>query len=62
MNDEWEPGRWWKVVAPDGTLWAETSDEQEARGLLRQGDTLWRLHVRQESEWRRVTDVTSAES
>jgi hypothetical protein len=49
---EWEPGRWWRVVAPDGSVWAETSDEQEAQEALRPGDTLFRLWRRSEQEWR----------
>ena len=53
MADDWEAGRWWRVVAPDGSLWCETSDEQEARESLRPGDTLFRLWRRSEQEWRR---------
>ena len=48
----WEPGRWWRVIAPNGTLWCETSDEQEARDALRPGDTLFRQWQRTEQEWR----------
>ena len=51
-DDEWEPWRWWRVTAPDGTLWCETSDEQEARSSVRPGDTLERLWRRVEEEWR----------
>jgi hypothetical protein len=47
----WEPGRWWKVVAPDGSLWCETSSEREAREALRPGDRLFRLWQRTEYEW-----------
>jgi len=49
---EWEPGRWWRVVTPGGTIWAETSDEEEAREAVRPGDTLLRLWQRTEQEWR----------
>jgi len=49
---EWERGRWWRVLAPDGTLWCETSDEQEARYAMRQGDTLWTEWRRNAIEWR----------
>ena len=38
-----EEGRWWRVIAPDGSLWCETSDEEEAREAVRAGDTLQRL-------------------
>lgn len=41
---EWEPGRWWRVVAPDGSVWCETSDEAEARESMRPGDLLWRSY------------------
>lgn len=37
---EWQPDGWWRVLGPDGALWCETSDEQEARGSMRPGDSL----------------------
>lgn len=49
---EWTPGRWWRVVSADGSLWCETSDEDEARESMRPGDTLCRLWERHDSEWR----------
>ena len=36
------PGRWWRVIAPDGSLWCETSSEDEAREEMRPGDRLER--------------------
>lgn len=41
------PGRWWRVAAADGSVWMETSDENEARQeLLSDPDlTLFRLHI-----------------
>lgn len=51
-SDGWEPGRWWRVTAPDGQLWCETSDEDEARRSVRPGDTLERLWRCVEEEWR----------
>ena len=42
------PGRWWRVIAPDGSLWCETSSEDEARDSMRPGDRLerwWEMHV-----------------
>lgn len=51
---KWEPGRWWRVIGPDGQWWCETSDETEARAAVRPGDTLFRQYVRTESEWREV--------
>lgn len=47
-----QPGRWWRVISPNDTLWCETSSEQEARDYMRPGDRLQRLWVRQEEEWR----------
>ncbi|OKH81620.1 hypothetical protein EB73_28010 [Mycobacterium sp. SWH-M3] len=51
-SDGWEPGRWWRVTGPDGQLWCETSDEDEARARVRPGDTLERLWRCVEEEWR----------
>ena len=48
----WEATRWWRVTAPDGSVWCETSAESEAREALRPGDTLQRLWQRPEYEWR----------
>lgn len=52
---EWMMGRWWRVVAPDGSLWGETSSEREARSIMRPGDRLYKLWIREEREWREVT-------
>jgi hypothetical protein len=62
MSSEWKPGRWWRVTLPDGTLWMETSDPQEAQyGLIDEdgermghpdGARIQRLWERSESEWR----------
>ena len=38
-DDGWESDRWWRVVAPDGSLWCE-SDKADARDRLRPGDRL----------------------
>lgn len=46
-----EASRWWRVIAPDGSLWCETSDEREARSHMREGDTLERLYIRTENRW-----------
>lgn len=51
---EWQRGRWWRVIAPDGSLWAETSSEKEARMLMRPGDRLFKEYVRTEQQWREV--------
>lgn len=53
---EWQEGRWWRVTAPDGSLWCETSCESEAREAVRKGDTLergWNF-VPKVVQWRRV--------
>jgi len=50
--DEFQAGRWWKVLGPDGELWCETSNEREAREALRPGDKLHRLYEAEKSEWR----------
>jgi hypothetical protein len=28
---DWVPGRWYRVLQPDGSLWMETSDREEAQ-------------------------------
>jgi len=33
---EYQPGRWWRIRKPDGTLWLETSSESEAREEARE--------------------------
>ena len=48
------PGRWFRVLAPDGSLWMETSDGDEARAEARKtGWPLERLYVSSFEEWRR---------
>lgn len=54
---DWEKGRWVRVVAPDGSLWLETSNEEEARQAMRPGDKLYRLWYREEREWREISDA-----
>ena len=47
------PGRWWRVLERDGSLWMETSVELEARSEAQAGRTLRRLWVAEgRSEWR----------
>lgn len=49
----WKPGRWWRVVTRKGRLRAESSDEEEIRGLARPGDRVQNLYVtEQHGEWR----------
>ena len=47
MSEEWQPGRWYRIMNPDGTLWMETSDPFEAEAES--------LRTRTESEWRPTT-------
>jgi len=54
-DDGFEPTSWWRVVAPDGSLWCETSNVNEARRVLRIDDRLERLYVKTEEEWRGQT-------
>ena len=47
----WTPGRWWRVLGPEGKVWCETSVEKEARARMRPGDKLERLMVLNKSRW-----------
>jgi hypothetical protein len=53
-KSELYPGRWWRVLDPNGNLWAETSNEAEARARVRAGDKLQRNYSRIDAEWRDV--------
>lgn len=50
-SPKFEPGRWWRVIAPDGSLWGESSDAQELREGMRPGDRLERIYERTERAW-----------
>jgi hypothetical protein len=55
--DDWQPGRWWRVVSADGTVWCESSSEKEVRRSLKTapgGGTLYRVFERSQREWREV--------
>lgn len=61
--DDFEPGRWWIVQAPDGSTWAETSVEREARSAVRPGDTLLRQFVSvRRTEYRAVEGPAKAQA
>jgi hypothetical protein len=50
---EWVPGRWYRVLQPDGDLWMETSDPGEARPEAeRKGWRLFRQWRWERTEWR----------
>lgn len=52
---EMEPGRWRRIRRPDGSLWMETSNHNEAQAEAeRTGCPLERLYVGTRSEWRKV--------
>jgi hypothetical protein len=51
-GSDWQPGRWWRVMTPEGSVWCETSSEDEARSSMRPGDTLFRWWERKAAEWR----------
>jgi hypothetical protein len=63
-DDGWTPGRWWTVLYADGRtyssgpsegqlqMWCQTSDEDEAREVVRTcpgGGKLYREYTRQET-------------
>lgn len=51
LRPGWKPTGWWRVIAPDGSLWCESSDEEENRRVMRPGDKLQR-HIRKiEEKW-----------
>ncbi|MCA1799977.1 MAG: hypothetical protein LC650_01605 [Actinobacteria bacterium] len=49
--NSYTPAKWWRVTAPDGSLWCETSSEEEAREAVREGDTLEQLWTRTQYVW-----------
>ncbi|KIA63016.1 hypothetical protein [Nocardia vulneris] len=52
-DDGFQPGRWYRILQPDGELWMETSDPDEVhRESQRTGWPVERLYERHESEWR----------
>lgn len=46
-----EPGRWWRSLSADGTIWCESSDEQEVREMS-PGFPIQRLFIGHRREWR----------
>lgn len=52
LAGEWFPTRWWRVVLADGTVWCETSDEDEAREEVPKGATVQHLFEKHNREWR----------
>ena len=56
------PGRWWRLVADDGRVLAESSDEEEIRGFASPGDRVERLFEYEppEPEWRPAAALSSS--
>jgi hypothetical protein len=48
----WVPTRWWRSVEPDGSLWGESSDEEEVREMALERHTIQQLWSATEVEWR----------
>ncbi|WP_280411340.1 hypothetical protein [Nocardia asiatica] len=56
MSD-WTPTKWFRIRQPDGSLWMETSDEEEARRMANEtGRPLERHWQKVEEEWRTVEE------
>ena len=51
MIEDWQPTGWWRVVASDGSLWSESSDEEENRESMRHDDKIYRHERRCEERW-----------
>jgi len=52
---EMEPGRWRRIRRPDGSLWMETSDGDEAQAEAEKtGWPLERQYIGTRTEWREV--------
>lgn len=60
MDDEYEPGRWYRVEDDDGRLWCETSDRDEAIRLAKPGYPLYREYVKVFRRWA-LEDVITEE-
>jgi hypothetical protein len=56
QSAEWEPSRWYRVTQPNGDLWMETSDREEAvNAAHKTGWELTRLWRSESYEWRPTT-------
>lgn len=54
----WEATAKFRATAPDGSVWAESSNEAEVRAAARPGDKLYRLWRSTDTEWRPVEPPT----
>lgn len=60
---DWVPGRWYRILSPDGSLWMETSDREEAEQESEaKGWPLQRLWRCETAEWRPVKTPATATS
>lgn len=50
----WVATGWWLVVAPDGSIWCETSDQSEAMERKREGDKLFHLYEKKSTQWKHI--------
>lgn len=58
---DWQPGHWYRILTPDGALWMETSDPDEAIAESeRTGLPIQRQWVREERQWRPWGATTDA--
>ncbi|WP_157107476.1 hypothetical protein [Nocardia grenadensis] len=49
----WTPTRWYRILQPDGSLWMETSDPEEAREeSARTGWPVERMYEHVGQQWR----------
>jgi hypothetical protein len=56
QSAEWEPSRWYRVTQPNGDLWMETSDREEAvNAAHKTGWELTRLWRSESHAWRPTT-------
>lgn len=54
-KDKYQPGRWWRLLSPKGELLVETSSRDDILRFYKLGDTIERLYIRTDSEWREKT-------
>lgn len=54
-KDKYQPGRWWRLINQKGELKAETSSRDDILRFYKEGDTIERLYIRTDSEWREKT-------
>lgn len=48
----WSETGWWRVLAPNGSIWCETSIQSEAIERMRPGDRLFQLYEKKSTQWK----------